>query len=100
MAHNTSRQKAASYVRSVLLANYRGWHLAVTCASCGRSDRVAVELALVRYPEIRVEDAIRLLRCKRWLPRAARKCGGSPSSVTLECGEPDLEMPVWGPAAH
>jgi hypothetical protein len=75
--------------------------LVATCADCrGEPRRVAVNLVLVRYPDIQVQDALQLLTCRKRLPRAARTCGGKPAAVVLEAPDSsEMRLPVFGPEA-
>lgn len=72
MAYNTSRQKAAAYVREQLPARYLDWHLIAGCARCCRQGIVLVAVLARRRPTIEVSGALGRLRCVICLkPRGA-----------------------------
>ena len=76
MGHNTSRQKAAAYVREQLLAGYSDWHLIADCDQCSRQGMVLVAVLAKRRPDITVSKALARLRCAI--------CLKPPSAVRLE----------------
>jgi hypothetical protein len=76
MGHNTSRQKAAAYVREQLLAGYSDWHLIADCGGCSRQGVVLVAVLVRRRPDLTVSKALARLRCAI--------CLKSPGAVRLE----------------
>lgn len=76
MGHNTSRQKAAAYVREQLLAGYSDWRLIADCDRCSRQGVVLVAVLARGRPDITVSEALMRLRCAI--------CLKTPSGVRLE----------------
>ena len=74
--HNTSRQKAAAYVREQLLAGYSDWHLIADSDRCSRQGVVPMAVLAKRRPDITVSTTLARLRCAI--------CLKPPSAVRLE----------------
>jgi hypothetical protein len=63
MAHNTSRQAAAGYVRAQLVSGYADWMLHAGCDWCGRQTEIAVADLVPRWGSATVSRLMSKLRC-------------------------------------
>lgn len=90
MGHNTTNQKAASYVRAQFLDTYADWVLVAGCGRCSRETRMAIRPIAERSSALTISQTLARLRCTA--------CGGQPSAVSLERGKRGIALK--GPGSY